>query len=80
MKVRDFWNSLPNKTEMLNKIKAFKESKRRETFLARFEHCALCSAPLKFAHASHYLRNVIVESACCPECGQSAPDRRFSLN
>jgi len=80
MKVRDFWNSLPNKEEMHNKIKAFKEMKRRESFLQAFDNCQKCQSPLRFAHASLYLQNVIDESACCSSCGQKAPDRRYSLN
>jgi hypothetical protein len=80
MKVRDFWNSLPNKSEMMSKIKDFKEQKRRETFLARFENCQICSAPIRFAHSSYYMQNLIVENACCPGCGQSAPERSYSIN
>ncbi|MEO5667129.1 MAG: hypothetical protein ABIR96_03645 [Bdellovibrionota bacterium] len=80
MKVREFWNSLPNQVEMRNKIKSFKETKRRTTVLQNFENCQLCDSPLRFAHASMYLQNVIDESACCSACGQSAPDRRYSLN
>jgi uncharacterized protein (DUF983 family) len=80
MKVRDFWNSLPEKQEMLNKIKAFKELKRRQEFLKNFENCNACGAPVKFAHASNYLMNVITEKACCPKCGQHALDRRYAIN
>ena len=80
MKVRDFWNSLPNKDEMISKIKAFKEAKRLQSYQGAFDKCQLCDSPLRFAHASFYLQNVIDESACCSSCGQKAPDRRYSLN
>lgn len=80
MKVHEFWNLLPNQTEMRNKIKAFKEAKRREGFMARFESCQSCGSSIRFAHASQYLQNVIVEKACCSACGQKAPDRQFTLN
>jgi len=80
MKVREFWKSLPNETEMRNKIKAFKESRRRQTVLSSFENCHECKSPLRFAHASMYLHNTITESACCLSCGQIAPDRRYALN
>jgi len=80
MKVRDFWNSLPNKDEMMNKIRAFKELKRREAFLAEYQNCASCGSAIRFAHAPNYLANVITESCSCPECGQKPQERRYTLN
>jgi hypothetical protein len=65
---------------MLSKTKAFKEAKRLESFRVAFDTCQKCQSPLRFAHASYYLQNVIDESACCSSCGQRAPDRRYSLN
>ncbi len=80
MKVRDFFNALENKDEILNKIKDFKDSKRRENFLSQHRNCGSCGNPLKFTHASYYLQNVIHEKACCPGCGQKAPERKYALN
>jgi transcription elongation factor Elf1 len=65
---------------MLNKIRAFKELKRRETFLSHYQNCASCGSPIRFAHASNYLANSIVESCSCPSCGQSSQERRYTLN
>lgn len=80
MKVRDFWNSLPNKAEMLNKIRQLKDLKRKEYFLAQYQSCATCGSQIKFAHASNYFTYSIIESCSCPQCGQQAVERRFTLN
>jgi transcription elongation factor Elf1 len=65
---------------MLNKIRQFKDVKRREVFLSQYQTCATCGSPIRFAHASNYLANSIIESCSCPTCGQSAQDRRYTLN
>lgn len=80
MKVREFFANLENKDEILKKIRAFKDAKRKEEFLQRFEHCDHCGQALQFAHSSYYMQNVIDESIHCPKCGQRAPDRRYMLN
>ena len=80
MKVRDFLNSLEDRDQILNKIKSFKDQKRRETFLAQHRDCGSCGNPLKFTHASYYMQNVIHEKACCSACGQTIPERKYALN
>lgn len=80
MKVRDFLNSVSDKEEILNKVKKFKEQKRREEFLAQYKTCHTCGNDLKFTHSSYYLQNVIHEKTCCSACGQTAPERKYALN
>ena len=80
MKVRDFWSSLPNSDQMRNKIKLFKEIKRREKTISGFDSCEACGLQLKFVQAADLMRFDLCDIEGCDSCGQAQPDRRFLLN
>lgn len=82
MKVREFFESLPNKPEVLEKIRKFKEQKRKEEFLTRFEACNICLQPIKFGGPEFFMQNLMDDAdfSCCAACGQKLDADRYISN